>query len=86
MNSRMDALLAHLSGFAKGYANERTMKAFLAKFEDALVSNGLGGNLEIVTLPSGRLQPVLVFGPREQVITGAIMLAHAGMPLYHHRF
>lgn len=85
MNTRNANVTAHLATFTKGYANARTLATFLAKFDDAIDSNSLRGNLDIVTLPNGRLQPVLVFGPTEQVATEAIMLAHSGMPLYQHR-
>jgi hypothetical protein len=85
MFTRHDSLVAHLVGFAKGYANERTLATFMAKFDAGLDAHGLRGNLEVVTLPNGRLQPVLVFGPRETVITEAILMAHGGMPLFQYR-
>jgi hypothetical protein len=84
--SRLAAnVVAFLAPNFTGYANERTLRTALAKFEAAIDAHGLRGNLDVVTLPSGRLQPVLVFGAREQVPTEAIMLAHAGIPLYQHR-
>lgn len=85
MSNLTHNVIAHLATFAKGYANARTLAAHLSKFDAAIDTHGLRGNLDVITLPNGRLQPVLVFGANEQVSTEAIMLAHCGMPLYQHR-
>jgi len=85
MTSRTNNLAAHLATFAKGYANERTLRTAMAKWDASIDASGLRGNLEVATLSNGRLQPVLVFGPREQVGQDAIALAWNGLPLYQHR-
>ncbi len=85
MSNLTHNVIAFLAPFAKGYANARTLAKFLAGFNAALDANGLRGNLDVVTLPSGRLQPVLVFGAREAVGPEAVMLAHRGLPVYQHR-
>ena len=82
--SRTTDLLAFLAAF-KGYANERTLRTAMAKWDDTIDRNGLRCNLEVATLPNGRLQPVLVFGPREQVGQEAICLAWTGMPVFQYR-
>lgn len=69
----------------RGRHHAGTLAAHLSKFDAAIDTHGLRGNLDVITLPNGRLQPVLVFGANEQVSTEAIMLAHCGMPLYQHR-
>ena len=78
-------VIAHLATFATGYATERTLRTALAKFDTAIDAHGLRGNLDVVTLPNGRLQPVLVFGANEPVGPDAILLGHRGLPLYQHR-
>jgi len=82
--SRTTALLAFLAAF-KGYANERTLRTAMAKWDVAIDANGLRAFLEVATLANGRLQPVLVFGPREQVGQEAICLAWMGMPVFQYR-
>jgi len=78
-------VIAFLAPNFKGYANERTLRAALAKWDADIDAHDLRGNLDVVTLPDGRLQPVLVFGAKEPVASGAMLLAHRGLPLYQHR-
>lgn len=82
--NRTAKLVAHLDSFAKGYANEKTLAKALQKYETALSERKLLNNLEIVTLSNGRRQPVLVFGPREEVTQEAINFAFHGLPLFQY--
>ena len=84
MFNRTDKLISYLDNMSytlKGYANEKTLIRALKKGHlDALKSFGLDLNLEIHAIPSGpnkgRLLPVLVFGPREEVPVEAFHFAH----------
>lgn len=84
--ARLDAHIID-AGF-KGYANEKTLAKFVAKFERDLVQTGYDRNLEVRRIAGGkhegRLVAILVLGPREPATFEAMSFAHLGLPVFQY--